>query len=395
MISKAEKKILDFIEQHLEVFLFGCVFVIGMLIRFSLREISSTDMSGDYLIWCEEISKMSFAEVLKTPVGNYSNLYQLMLFVITRIPFVSAMGLIKAVSCLFDLAIAILFYYIGKDEVRTPHAGLYMASAAWLFPIMFLNSAAWGQCDAIFGFFAFLAIYLLYKKKNLAAFIFLGVSFAWKLQAVLVLPIFIYCYLKRKDYSILYFLIIPVVMVLLFIPNLIAGRPLASLLGTYTEQVSIFSESLYINFANFYSIIADDFGAAEVQGLASYGGVVLAIGMLGFFCVKSLRLRRQNSFSEYMQVVVLLMFTCVMFLPKMHDRYGYLYEVMALATCFVNKKYIVPTVILVIQSLTHYALCLFHFSTMPLWVSTAMYVTTFVWYMMIYFKESEALQKTK
>ena len=55
----------------------------------------------------------------------------------------------------------------------------------------------------------------------------------------------------------------------------------------------------------------------------------------------------------------ILAYTCVFFLPKMHERYGYLYEILAILIAFVDRKTIIPCVVLNMVSLITYSLYLY------------------------------------
>ncbi len=386
-MSKIEKKVLDFVTNNIAYFMLGLAILAGLVIRFSLRGIVSDDMGTDYLVWADAYSKMTLWEALGTPLGNYSALYQLMLFILARIPVLSVVSRIKFVSCLFDFLIAGLAFYIGKKEFKSVWKAVLLFSLVFLCPIVFLNSAAWGQCDSIFGFFLLLSMYLLMKDRPIPAFIFLGISFSWKLQAVLLIPFFIIKYLKDKKFSILCFLIIPAVMLFLNIPFIMAGRPVASIFGTYSSQVSIYPESIYINFSNIYALFVADLNAGALGGFASYGAVLLAVCALGILAVIIIRKKKPVSLQDDLYIGFLLAFTAVMFLPKMHDRYGYVYEILALVLCVTNRKTIVPCILLLAQSLFHYGLCLTGFQAMPLWVATFLYIGAYVWYLAIYFKK--------
>ena len=59
-------------------------------------------------------------------------------------------------------------------------------------------------------------------------------------------------------------------------------------------------------------------------------------------------------------MAVLFTFTTVYFLPAMHDRYGYLYEILAIVHMFKNRKTILPCFLLQIISMITYSNFLFH-----------------------------------
>ena len=111
----------------------------------------------------------------------------------------------KIVSIVFDFVLAVTiglfvcsFAYPKERkslEQKLISYGFVIPYGAVLFtPTVFINSGIWGQCDVIYSTFVILALYKLYHKKYLPAFILLGVGFAFKLQAVFVLPLFLYVF---------------------------------------------------------------------------------------------------------------------------------------------------------------------------------------------------------
>ena len=58
---------------------------------------------------------------------------------------------------------------------------------------------------------------------------------------------------------------------------------------------------------------------------------------------------------QLIYIAFILSFTTVFFLPCMIDRYGYIYEILALVLVFFNKKTLLPAVILYITNYYMYA----------------------------------------
>ena len=50
----------------------------------------------------------------------------------------------------------------------------------------------------------------------------------------------------------------------------------------------------------------------------------------------------------------LLSYTCVLFLPAMHERYGFLFEILGIAIAFINKKTIIPLIAMNVMILALY-----------------------------------------
>ena len=96
---------------------------------------------------------------------------------------------IKAVSILFEYLLA---YFIGRIACMKWHDKRVMWMALAIVPLLpsvLLNSAYLSQCDAIYAAFAVGGIYYALREKPWVAVLFLGVSFALKMQAVMVLPV--------------------------------------------------------------------------------------------------------------------------------------------------------------------------------------------------------------
>lgn len=154
-------------------------------------------------------------------------------------------------------------------------------------PIVLLNSAVWGQCDSIYTFFGILAFVLLYKEKYALSMLAFGAAFAFKLQAVFFLPFFLICYLCRKKFSIVQFLIVPATAVFLSLPGLLAGRNVMELIDIYKKQTNTYNR-VYVNFPNIYTLITTEKGHGDYE-MFRKAAILLTILMLGigvYICVK-------------------------------------------------------------------------------------------------------------
>ena len=75
---------------------------------------------------------------------------------------------------------------------------------------MVLNSAVWGQCDSIYVSLALLALYWGMSGKPALGMAAMACSFAFKLQAVFIMPVFVLL-LIAKRVKLWHFLIFPAV----------------------------------------------------------------------------------------------------------------------------------------------------------------------------------------
>ncbi len=383
-----EKKILNRIEKKLWLFVLIAAFVFGVFLRYKLRNFISEDMYKYLLVWYEEIKNAGGLKALSSQTGNYNVLYQFVISLFTYIP-VSPVFAIKGLSILFDLLLASfagLYLYDAKEK-RDILKGVCGFSLIWLSPIVVMNSSMWGQCDSIYVFFTVIALFFLEKEKFIKAFVFLGLALSFKLQAVFILPYFVYRYLKYKKFSILNFLIVPGVMMLSTLPAIIAGRGLFTGFSIYFAQTEDYG-CLTMNSPSLISLIAYSYQQHGYEYLAPFFILITAVtvgALIVYMLSKKIKISTDTEFA----FAFFLSYTMVFLLPAMHERYGYLYEILALILCFKNKKTIIPCLVLQLISLCGYGYYLLE-GTVPALVLTILNIFAFSSYAFLFIKEVKA-----
>lgn len=353
-----EKKLLEWIEKHVIVlFLLGTT-LLGLLVRYSLKDFLTTDSTGCLLPWYDEIKMAGGLSGLKEQVGNYNLLYQFLIALLTYIPINPLHGY-KMLSCLFDYLLAggaaYLVWILADGDRRMKAAVAY--AAVLLSPVVFLNSAAWAQCDAIYVFFCIAVLLALIKERYAAAFVFLGVAFAFKLQAVFLLPAVLFFYFVKRKFSVLYFAVVPAVMCVLGLPGVFMGRSLADVFTVYFEQTDYY-RSMYINYPSFW-VLLENANTDRFYLDMKHGAIAVTVIVLSILMLLWLRKKVEPTGEHLVYMAFLLAYTCVLFLPAMHERYGYLYEILAIVTALLYKKTAPLAVGLILLSLSTYGWYLF------------------------------------
>ena len=322
-MTKFEKRIINFITSHLIPIAFIVVTVLGILIRIPLRHHISGDASLFLLPWYEEILNNG----LSSPVGNYNFPYQLAVFFLTKLPL-KPLYAYKLLSCGFDLLLAMVCALLVFDITKRWSRTLLVYCAVLLSPVVILNSAAWAQCDSIYVFFCVCGLYLLLKNKSFFAMLCFGLSLAFKLQAVFFFPGLMILYFMRKDFSIVHFLAIPLAMVLLSAPMVFVGRSLLELVQVYVGQSDTY-HFMTLNYPSLYCIFS-----ANNYDTYSKVAILLTVTALGalFFWIAYHKIEMTGE--NTVMLLFLSAFTCVLFLPAMHERYGYPYEILAWVLAF-------------------------------------------------------------
>ena len=79
----------------------------------------------------------------------------------------------------------------------------------------------------------------------------------------------------------------------------------------------------------------------------------------------------------------LLIYMAVLFLPEMHDRYGYIYEILAIAILFMEKKTLIPFFFLSFISFRTYGRYLFGLELDYFWLSLTNVLTFIAYYIIL------------
>ena len=277
-MGKNENRIIDWIITHLWLIFVVAVTICSIIIRFCFRKYESLDYSIYLSQWWNEIHDNGGIFALKKQVGNYNMLYQFFIAIMTYIP-IKPLYQYKIFSIVFDYFLAGLVGYITYDiSKKDITKGVLAYAVVIMSPVVFLNSSAWGQCDSIYTFFVVLSLFLMIKERYASAFIILGVAFAFKLQAVFVLPFYVFYYFQKKKFSIGHFFMIPLTMCVTSIPNLIMGRNVFELFSNYTEQMQM-DEKLSMNYPSFWCVFNN---ASNVDSLKE-PAIILTIVILGTY----------------------------------------------------------------------------------------------------------------
>jgi Gpi18-like mannosyltransferase len=222
--------------QILARILLPVLFVLALILRVSLYHIQTSDYTFFVSQWYDYIQTHNGFAALRYEFANYNVPYLYLIAILTYLPIPKLIAL-KSLSVAFDLLLGLFTYLIIALKYPRSYAAIIGALVVLFAPTIFINSAAWGQCDAIYTAFCLGSLYFLLKDKPAWACVFFGLAFAFKLQAIFFAPIFLVV-LLRKKMPLQHLVLVPVVFILLLLPALIAGRDAGSLLNIYGEQIT-------------------------------------------------------------------------------------------------------------------------------------------------------------
>ena len=189
---------------------FSFITIIALIVRLLGRDIVVDDMSRFLIPWFESIKAAGGLPALQRQVGDYGLLYQTIIALFTYVD-ANPVYLYKSFSVIFDFLLALsIAYFVNSSETGTIFKGnSFCLSYAYvlLLPTVVMNSAFWGQSDSIYTFFLLWSVWFLYKESLSLSFFLLGCALAFKLQSILLFPLFVYAYFCRKKVSLLNFII--------------------------------------------------------------------------------------------------------------------------------------------------------------------------------------------
>ena len=362
-MTKAENKIHSFLNENKNIIFFAVVTVFALLVRIAGFDYISQDMKGYLVKWFDRVQKLGGIKSLGTRVGEYNVIYQFMIALMTYIKM-DSVYLYKILSLVFDYLLA--FYtalFVADIKGKKIFTGTFnIAYTVVLFlPTVFLNSSFWGQCDSIYSAFLVIFLYYLYKEKYIKAFVFYGLALAFKLQAIFVLPFIIAYYFYKKRFSILNLVISFGVFYALNSIGVFFGRSFFEPIKVYTDQVQIY-EKMWLNFPSFWQIVGKDYEwlhTASVFVTMAVLGILLLLIMSGY--------KKIEDAESFVCVCALFLWTALLFLPAMHERYSYLLDILFIILAFVNVKYLKFTLANIIINFLTYGKYLFKMPEITQW----------------------------
>lgn len=303
----------------------------GTILRIAGLDFISMDMKDFVIDWYDQLFRNGYS-ALGTEFSNYTPPYLYLLWLVTWtsswIPKVIA---IKLISILFDVGNAVLVFKILKIRYHENTMPLLGSAVFFTLPTIILNSAWWGQVDSIYTFFVLASLYFLLMDRPLAAIIFFGIAFSFKLQAVFFAPLLLLLILKQRiRWS--FALLVPLSYSLMMIPAAIAGRPFTDLLTIYLDQADNYHQ-LTKKAPNLYQFISNDWYDQALWTGLGFTFLLTLIWALGYA-------KKIVTFTPNTIVICAAVSTIMIpfFLPKMHERYFYLADVLLLLVVFYTPR---------------------------------------------------------
>ena len=325
--------------------------VFGFLLRWSGIRFEGVDYQACLSVWYEQLKSGGGLSALVNFEGDYNLPYVTALLLLTYLPLKPIIS-IKLLSIFFDYVGAFAIMALLMDcveESKKRLVGAISFLVVLCLPTAVVNSGYLAQSDGIWASLAILSFYLITRNKPVRGMLILGCALGMKLQAVFILPIILIYYFKRKSFSILHLLWIPVAIQLLSMPAVIAGCGWDVALRVFNRMLGRYP-FLYYYYPNIWTYFQE--APYYVFGTAAIGITFIILLLFAVLVIKS---KREHTLSHYFEYTVWTSMTCAMFLPCMHERYNFLAEILIVGYAIIRPKYRIPALLLSLVSLQCYA----------------------------------------
>ena len=305
-----------------------CLFVFAFLIRWKLMPVESADYWGFLESWMAQIRSKGGFYSLGQPISNYTSPYMYLMCLVSYLTDNDLYGL-KMISVFFDYLAAFAVFLVSYQLSGNVKKSILGMAMLLLSPTVILDGAYWCQCDIIYTCFLLYALYFFFNNNSPKCLIFVGISFAFKLQAVFILPFFIIMWLKKRTIKLPDFLWLPVIYVVSSLPAVAFGRDFKELMTVYLDQTGTYPWGT-LEYPNIYALLGEAMPdmrhAAEVSGAGTFM-TIMVLGCIAYYLyTKNVRLTGSLMITLALFTVSITVYS----LPHMHDRYGFLIDLLAI-----------------------------------------------------------------
>lgn len=306
---------------------------LALVLRASLLDFESGDYITFLAPWTQFFRDNGGFAALRYSLGNYNPPYMYFLALFSYFD-ISELYLIKLLSVLFDVFLAwscmkLLGLYTGSRAEL-----LSMFLAVLCLPSAVINSAYWAQCDSIYTFFGIYALYLGLSGRGSASMVSLAACFAFKLQAVFIIPVF-FILLLAKKIKWRQLLVFPVAYISFMLPALIAGRPFAETMTLYFYQAGTVGDAMNYNAPSLTSMFRWSGDTQSWSMLLIAAAFVLVLAAYIAAAIK----RKALDDTVILGFALLLAMGIPYLLPHMHDRYFFTAGILALVLAFRDRRF--------------------------------------------------------
>lgn len=316
----------------------GIAFVglgLALSLRLTLLAFKSVDFLNYTKGWYNTLKEGGFA-AFSQGFANYNLPYLYLLYLLARFaPDVPALVATKLPSIAADFVTAFFAYRIVRLRIENSTVAFLAALGCLFAPTVVLNSAFWGQADALYTAALVACLYFLMRREGWFAMLCFGISLAFKAQGAFLLPVLL-ALLLRREIAWKQALLVPAVMLLALVPAWIAGRSLIDLLLIYPSQAGQY-EQLSMHAPSALAWIPS---SGRFYPYFYPVGLLLGVAAAVLIVIGIYRSQAKISPALLAEVALLSVMWLPFLLPKMHERYFYPADVFSIIFAFFEPQFL-------------------------------------------------------
>ncbi|MBQ4221061.1 MAG: hypothetical protein II666_16075 [Butyrivibrio sp.] len=388
-----DKLIRNLIDKYLFEIAIGLLIPISVFIRFKLAP--NTELSPDYNFyykeWVEFYRQNGIIKGLSNAPGDYYVPFNVIYALSSLFPC-EAWVTLSIVPAICEFISAFFIYKIFYLLTEKKRCSVFIGVMTLYLPFVIFDGALWKQVDAVYTCFLMIAMYKLLKQQYRGSMIWYSVAFAFKLQAILFLPLYLIIYItggfngaenegkelsKKTSFSILEFLWIPFVYLVAGLPEVLAKHGLRATYFAYLEQTGELDSEGYGMVSFFPNIY--NWGFDDHYKLLSTAAVMVLAAVLIVIAVFCYRFREKIDRDLVLYLAIWTPWTCVILLPGMHERYDYAMLILLTPFAMMVRKKIMPFMVVAnICSLIVYGITLFGAKIIDISYVSVFYVASYL-----------------
>lgn len=341
----------------IHILFFAAITIASVIIRIAFLQVKSNDYYIAYEVWVNEIRNGSILASLGKDIGDNPPLYMTLVTLACCLPF-EPVVVVKLPSILFDFILAFACVKLsGQLGVTALHKKLTLYAVILLNPLTILDSAAWGQCDSLYGSMILLTLLAacaakLYNaetpEKGKTAFwksgdgicLLFAVAVAFKLQAIFFLPVLCLLWIMQKQNVLkpVQLLWVPIVYTITCIPMYLAGRSLKVMFKVYLGQANRSYGTLTLNYPNLYTLMGS-WSETLYDSYFIYGMLLTFLLLIILFYQLYCRKVKLDSLALCKVTALSLLVICFC-MPLVHERYAYVAEMLLFVIMVKDTKHV-------------------------------------------------------
>jgi Gpi18-like mannosyltransferase len=298
---------------------------LALQLQWILWPVMPPDMPIYLTPWYRHILDSGPVGAFATPFSNYTPLYLYFLALGSLAdPWLAPFAVIKAVSLLGTIFLAYAMAALLKALDRPKLGG----AIVFLVPTAVINGTLLAQCDAFWVGACLLAVAAILRSEVLKALVWCGIAIAFKAQAIFLAP-FILGVLAVKHPHWWQWLVPPLVFVAAMLPAWLAGWPAGDLASIYLRQAGLHFGGNLANAWAWAPLLTGDPDRYGWIGIAAAGIAAIAVARLS---AKAIGDRH-----ALLACALLSTLAVPWLLPRMHERYFFLADLLAVALAMVLR----------------------------------------------------------